>query len=148
MLRLFQNTRSFKLMNCWKIQNEHYKVKVLYLVWNGKFPLPLVHGVMGCGQKSFKLVWRCHQLLSGFLIKGHSARVLRRSRMSANDRMIMRWYRGLCTDLLGFTLKLRKTSARWPSMKAGHFKRFSQQPMAPWTTGSFNYNYEIYKCQM
>ena len=26
---------------------------------------------MGCGQKSFKLVWRCLQLLSGFLAKGH-----------------------------------------------------------------------------
>ena len=24
---------------------------------------------MGCSQKSFKLVWRCHQLLSGFLVK-------------------------------------------------------------------------------
>ena len=26
---------------------------------------------MDCGQKSFKLVWRCHQPLSGFLAKGH-----------------------------------------------------------------------------
>ena len=23
---------------------------------------------MGSGQKNFKLVWRCHQLLSGFLV--------------------------------------------------------------------------------
>ena len=32
---------------------------------------PAVHGAMGCGQKSFKLVWRCHRLLSGFLAIGH-----------------------------------------------------------------------------
>ena len=29
----------------------------------------------------------------------------------------MRWYRGLCTDLLEFALQLRKTSARRPSMR-------------------------------
>ena len=34
---------------------------------------PWSHG--RCGQKSFKLVWRCHQLLSGFLAKGHLPRV-------------------------------------------------------------------------
>jgi hypothetical protein len=31
---------------------------------------PAVHGAM-----SFKLVWRCHQLLSVFLAKGHLPRV-------------------------------------------------------------------------
>ena len=36
---------------------------------------------MGCGQKSFKLMWRCHQLLSGLLAKGHLPRVSRRSLM-------------------------------------------------------------------
>ena len=35
------------------------------------FKGPVVHGAMGCGQKNFQLVWRCHQLLSGFLAKGH-----------------------------------------------------------------------------
>ena len=30
-----------------------------------------VHGARGCGQKNFQLVWQCHQLLSGFLAKGH-----------------------------------------------------------------------------
>ena len=29
------------------------------------------HGAIGCGQKSFKLVWGCHQLLSGFLANFH-----------------------------------------------------------------------------
>ena len=28
-------------------------------------------------KKGFKLLWRCHQLLSGFLAKGHLARVSR-----------------------------------------------------------------------
>ena len=32
---------------------------------------PVVHGAIGCGQNRFKLVWRCHQFLSGFLGKGH-----------------------------------------------------------------------------
>ena len=40
----------------------------------------VVHGAMGCGQWSFKLVWRCHQLLSGFLAKGHLPRVSSQSR--------------------------------------------------------------------
>ena len=30
---------------------------------------PAAHGAMGCGQKSFKLMWWCHQLLPGFLPK-------------------------------------------------------------------------------
>ena len=40
-----------------------------------------VPGVMGCGQKRFKFVWRCHQLRSGFLAKGNMPRVSRRSLM-------------------------------------------------------------------
>ena len=63
---------------------------------------PWSHG--GCGQKSFKLVWRCHQLLSGFLAKGKVAN-------KGDNEMIL----GLCTDLLEFALQLRKTSARRPS---------------------------------
>ena len=51
-----------------------------------------VHGAIGCGQKSFTLVWWCQQLLSGFLAKGH---LPREPRLSANE--IIRWYRGLCT---------------------------------------------------
>ena len=44
-----------------------------------------VHGAMGCGQKSFKLVWWCHQLLSGLLADGHLPRVSRQSCLSAKD---------------------------------------------------------------
>ena len=65
----------------------------------------VVHGAMGCGQESFKLVWRCHQLLSVFLAEGHLPRV---SCLWANYRVIMKWYRGLCTDLLVFTLQAKK----------------------------------------
>ena len=50
----------------------------------------------------FKLVWRCHQLLSGFLAKGHLLRVSRQSRQSLIIRVIMKWSRELCTDLLTF----------------------------------------------
>ena len=52
-----------------------------------------------------------HQLMSGF----HLPRESRQSLLPANYRVIMRWYRELCTDLLTFTLHLRKTpqSRRW-----------------------------------
>ena len=36
--------------------------------------------------KSFKLVWRCHQLLSGFLAKGYLPRVPYQPLLSANDK--------------------------------------------------------------
>ena len=42
-----------------------------------------VHGAMGCGPKSFKLVWRYYQLLSGFLVKRHFPRV---SSQSVNNK--------------------------------------------------------------
>ena len=41
---------------------------------------------MDCGQKSFKLVWRCHQLLSGFLAKDHLPRVVASVTSVANDK--------------------------------------------------------------
>ena len=47
---------------------------------------PVVDGVMGCDQKSFKIVWRCHQLLSRFLAKGHLLQASRQSRLSASDK--------------------------------------------------------------
>ena len=37
-------------------------------------------------KKSFKLVWWCHQLLSGFLANGHLPRVSLQSCLSANDK--------------------------------------------------------------
>ena len=48
------------------------------------YTLPTVNGAMGCGEKCFKLIWRCNQLLSGFLAKAHLAQVSRRSRLSTN----------------------------------------------------------------
>ena len=52
-------------------------------------------------KKSFKLVWQCHQLLSGFIANDHLPRVSSQSCLSANDKGInkMTW----------------KTSARLPS---------------------------------
>jgi hypothetical protein len=74
-----------------------------------------VHGTMGCSQISFKLVWWSHQLLSGILTKDHLPWVSCQSCRSLMLRVIMKWSRGLCTDLLAFVLQLRKslkTSAR------------------------------------
>ena len=65
----------------------------------------VVHEAISCGYKSFKLVSRCHQLQFGFLANGHLPQKSRQLMM----RVIMRWYRELCTDLLAFTLLLRKT---------------------------------------
>ena len=43
-----------------------------------------VHRVICCcRKKSFKLVWRCYQFFSGFLVNDH---LLRMSRLSANDK--------------------------------------------------------------
>ena len=39
---------------------------------------------MICGEKSFKLVWRCHHILSRFLANGHLPRVSRQSLLSSN----------------------------------------------------------------
>ena len=75
-----------------------------------------VHGAISCGQK--KLCVSAAVLLSGFLSKGHLPRVSRQSPLSANDKVIMRCYRGLCTDLLALALQLKKILARRPSMKA------------------------------
>ena len=36
--------------------------------------------------KCFKLVWRCQQLLSGFLAIGHLPRASRQSHLSNNDK--------------------------------------------------------------
>jgi hypothetical protein len=62
---------------------------------------------MSCGQKDFKLGWRYHHLLSGFLANDHFLRV------SHQSLLIMMRYQGLCTDLLEITLggthKLRHT---------------------------------------
>ena len=37
-------------------------------------------------KKSFRLMWRCHQFLSGFFAIGHLPRVQRESSLSANDK--------------------------------------------------------------
>ena len=50
------------------------------------FVLFLRTGSLGCGQKSFTLVWRCQQLLLGLLAKGQLPRVSRQPRLSANDK--------------------------------------------------------------
>ena len=63
----------------------------------------------GLRPKSFKLLWWCKQLMSKFLAKCYLPRVSLQSRLLANDKEIMKWYQGLCTDLLGFTLQMRKT---------------------------------------
>ena len=41
-----------------------------------------VHGAMDYRQKMFKLVWRCHHLLSCFLAKGHLPRLQHQSHLS------------------------------------------------------------------
>jgi hypothetical protein len=47
---------------------------------------PVLHRVMGSGQKSFKLMFRGHQLLSYSLVNDHTPRVSRHSSLSANER--------------------------------------------------------------
>ena len=47
---------------------------------------PVVHGTISCGQKSFKLGWRCHQLQSGFLAKDHWPQMSRQSCLPTNNK--------------------------------------------------------------
>ena len=82
--------------------------------------VPVVHGAMGCGQKNFTIVWRYHQLLSGFVAIGYLPQVSRQSRLSANDKgdnemiqgAVHIWYLPYSWE------NPRKTSARRPSLKA------------------------------
>ena len=62
---------------------------------------PAVHGVMGCGQKSLKLVWGCIYSYASLPMVTYSSHV-------CQIRMAMKWSRGLSTDLLAFALLLRK----------------------------------------
>ena len=52
---------------------------------------------------------RYHLLQFGLLANGHLLRLSRQSCLSLMRRVVIRWYRGLCTDLLAFTLRLKKT---------------------------------------
>ena len=47
---------------------------------------PVVREAMHCGQKIVTIVWRCHQLLFGFLARGTFPRVSRESHLSVNDK--------------------------------------------------------------
>ena len=83
------------------------------------FPIiaSVVYGAMGCGRKSFKLVWLCHQLLSGFLVEGYLPRV---SLLSAKGNGNIEIIPGAVHRSLGIYLiakETRETSARRPSMK-------------------------------
>ena len=62
-------------------------------------------------KKNFQLVWRCHQLLSGFLAKDHLPRVLRQSHQSLMIRVVL----GTGHRSPGICLTAEKTSARRPS---------------------------------
>ena len=78
---------------------------------------PVVHRVMGCRKKKkiFKLVWQYYKLLSGLLANGHLSRVSRQSHLLTNGKSDDGWNRNLCTDIMEFTLRLRKISAWGPS---------------------------------
>ena len=69
-------------------------------------------------KKNFQLVWRYHQLVSGFLAKGHLPRVSHQSHQSLMIRVIMRRSWG-CAQIswhLPYSRgKPQKTTARRPS---------------------------------
>ena len=64
--------------------------------------LPVVHGAMGCGQKSFML---CRQLLFGFLAKGHLPRTPRQTHLSTNHKGDNEMILGAVHISLGIYLK-------------------------------------------
>ena len=75
--------KKVRLSYGYETKSHHYNGHHLY-------GYPAVHGAMGCGQKSFKLVRRCHQLLPAFQAKRHLLRVSRHSRRSLMIRVIMK----------------------------------------------------------
>ena len=74
-----------------------------------------VHGAIAFGPKIFTLVWRCHQLLSGFLAKGHLPRV---SRWSLMIRVTMKSVYKSPEIRLAFSLTL-------PFLKMLHLSAFN-----------------------
>ena len=89
---------------------------------------PWNHGLRQKKKKNFMLVWRCHQLLP---VRLPSQRPLAPSR-SVMIRVITKWSRGLCTDLLAFALKPRKTPEnlshrlKWDPFPPNEVGRISQ----------------------
>ena len=77
-----------RVYTCWSLSL--VSLSIPYCPWS--------HG--GCGQKSFKPVWRCHQLLSGFLAKGHLPRMSRQSRRSLMIRAYLLSISFINMDLL------------------------------------------------
>ena len=74
-----------------------------------------VHGAIGCGQRSFMLMWWFHQLLSGFLASGHLSHV---SCLSVNKgkKLYETWGCAQISWHLPFGWgKLWETSAKRPS---------------------------------
>ena len=84
--------------------------------WRGSF----IHGAMSCGQKSFKLAWLCHQLLSRILAKCHLSRMSHQSCLSANDKDDNEMIPGAVTDNLAFTFQHRKPHQYWACCPWSH----------------------------
>ena len=109
------------LLRGWKFPSLGFLLQFSRLLWRiplkseGQPCCPWSHGLR---PTNFQLVWWCHQLLSGFLAKGHLPRVSCQSRRSLVIRVTITWSWGLCTDLLAFVYswgKPQKTLARRPS---------------------------------
>ena len=110
-----------------------------WIVFRFIFADPAVRGAMGCSQKRLKLVWRYHQLLSGFLTYGHLPRVSRQPRLSSNDKINNDMIPGGCVKIswhLPYScLKPRESSARRPSMKVATSHRLKWAPFTPNVVG-------------
>ena len=65
--------------------------------------LSMSHGLW---PKKIQLVWRCHQLLSGFLAKGYIPRVTSVTNDKGDNEIL-----GLCADLLAFSLQPRSVGS-------------------------------------
>ena len=86
---------------------------------------------------SLMLMWQCHYLLFGLLTKGHIPECHVSHVCRLMIRMIMRWYRMLCRDLLVFTMKIRnpgKPQLGDRLMKTVRPVIFSKRGLYHWTT--------------
>ena len=83
----------------------------------------VVRGAMGWSKNSFKQAWQCHHYLFWFLTNGPECQVCQ-----PMIRVIIKWYQGLCTDLLAFTLRLSEECPRKSQLGDHHHLKWGPLP--------------------
>ena len=98
------------------------------------YPLPDIHRGMGCCQKDLSDCGNETSSCSSSYPMTTCTEVHVSHMCQMMIRVIIRWNRGMCTDLLGFALRRKKTleiSARWPSEDCGTNNHLKWESLPP-----------------